>query len=43
MAGIRADTRQHLLRELIRFDEVTDNAAEIDLVDRLVFTRLNRH
>jgi 5-methylcytosine-specific restriction enzyme subunit McrC len=43
VAGVTPDTRQHLLRELSHFDEVADTAVDPDMVDRLVFTRLNRH
>lgn len=43
VAGVRPSTRQALLRQLVRFEEVTDAVVDLDLPDHLVFTRLNRH
>lgn len=43
VAGVRPPTRRALSRELVRFEEVADVHVDVDLDDRLVFTRLNRH
>lgn len=43
VAGVRPSTRQALLRQLVRFEEVADVAVDLDLPEHLVFTRLNRH
>lgn len=41
--GVRPATRRALSRELVRFQEVADANVDVDLPDRLAFTRLNRH
>jgi 5-methylcytosine-specific restriction enzyme subunit McrC len=41
--GVRPATRRALSRELVRFEEVADEHVDVDLADRLVLTRLNRH
>jgi 5-methylcytosine-specific restriction enzyme subunit McrC len=41
--GVPAGSRRLLLRELARFEEVVDTHVAPEAVDRVVFTRLNRH
>jgi 5-methylcytosine-specific restriction enzyme subunit McrC len=42
--GVRPDTRRTLERLVVQLEEVADDvAADASVVDRLVFTRLNRH
>lgn len=41
--GVRPETRRALSRELVRFEEVADVHVSVELPDRLVLTRLNRH
>ncbi len=41
--GVRPDTRRLLERELGRFEEVMDTWPDPAVVDRMTFTRLNRH
>jgi 5-methylcytosine-specific restriction enzyme subunit McrC len=41
--GVQPGTRRLLKHELTRFEEVDDVWPDPDLVDRIVFTRLNRH
>ncbi len=43
MVGVRPVTRRALSRELVRFEEVDDAPVDVDLPERLVVTRLNRH
>lgn len=43
LPGVRPDTRRLLERLLVHLDEVTDVAVDPSAVDRIVFTRLNRH
>jgi 5-methylcytosine-specific restriction enzyme subunit McrC len=43
LIGVRAGTRSSLLQLLGRFDEVADESPNLELVDRLLFTRLNSH
>ncbi len=43
VAGVRPLTRRALLRQLVRFEEVADVGVDVDLADRVLFTRLNRH
>jgi 5-methylcytosine-specific restriction enzyme subunit McrC len=41
--GIRPVTRRHLSHALGRFEEVSDVAVDVRALDRVVYTRLNRH
>lgn len=43
LVGIQAETRTSLLQVLARFGEVADEQINLELVDRLLFTRLNKH
>jgi 5-methylcytosine-specific restriction enzyme subunit McrC len=43
LSGVPPLTRASLLQLLGRFDEVADEPVNLDLVDRIVFTRLNAH
>lgn len=43
LPGVRPDGRRVLERLIVQFDEVADVAADLFAVERIVFTRLNRH
>lgn len=43
LPGVRPETRRLLERLLVHLDEVTDATVDASSVDRIVFTRLNRH
>jgi 5-methylcytosine-specific restriction enzyme subunit McrC len=43
LPGVRPDTRRLLERLLVHLDEVSDATVDASSVDRIVFTRLNRH
>ena len=43
LVGVPSNTRSALLQLLGRFEEVADEPTNLELVDRLLFTRLNAH
>lgn len=43
LPGVRPDTRRLLERLVVQLDEVADVAVELTSVERIVFSRLNRH
>jgi 5-methylcytosine-specific restriction enzyme subunit McrC len=43
LAAVRPDARRELIRQLARFEEVSDDAPDASVVERMTFSRLDAH